>query len=406
MKWQPLMACVRKELLLLSRDLHGVLLLFAMPMAFILVMSLTLQEQFAARSGVKLAVLAVDRDHSEASRRLLAGIGTSGAFELQLSADQPDPAALQQTLRTARFAFAIDVAADYGTRLMAAPTAGAPPLITVTVAPDTGKQTEAIFLAVIRETLGGQRMVSLLAGFAAAMPRADLAATTDTQLNSTSLAVQYAYRSGDPGATPSAVQQSVPSWLVFAVFFVVVPLSNTLIRERQLGTVRRLRSTNLGNLTLLAGKLIPYFAVNQLQVLLMLLVGSYLVPAFGGEALQLNGSAAALSVMAASLSIAALGFALLIAVGSSTTEQATLLGGTGNIILAAIGGIMVPKFLMPAAMQELARLSPMSWGLDGFLGVMLRGGHLADIWPEAVSLTAFGLSAMLLAWILQNRRTD
>jgi len=222
----------------------------------------------------------------------------------------------------------------------------------------------------------------------------------------TEIEIHYAYVGTNAQRVPSAVQQSVPAWLVFAAFFVVVPLSNTLIRERQQGTLRRLRSTNLSPLTLLLGKLIPYFAINQLQVLLMLLAGRYLVPLLGGEALRINGSLLLLAVMAASLSMAALGLALLIAVSSRTTEQATLLGGTGNIVLAAIGGIMIPKFVMPAAMQAVANWSPMSWGLEGFLDVLLRSGSLRDIAPEAASLTALGLTAILLAWLIQVRRSD
>ena len=58
-----LLACIRKELLLLSRDLHGLALLFIMPLAFILIMSLALQNQMAEkRSGSKLNVLWLDAD--------------------------------------------------------------------------------------------------------------------------------------------------------------------------------------------------------------------------------------------------------------------------------------------------------------------------------------------------------
>jgi len=96
----------------------------------------------------------------------------------------------------------------------------------------------------------------------------------------------------------------------------------------------------------------------------------------------------------------------LIAVSSSTTEQATLLGGTGNIILAALGGIMIPKFVMPATMQSVAQWSPMSWGLEGFLDVLLRSGTLRDVAPEAAGLLILGLTAILLAWLVQSRRAD
>jgi ABC-2 type transport system permease protein len=46
-----LLATIRKELQLLLRDIHGLMLLFVMPVVFILIMSLALQDQFAQRDG-------------------------------------------------------------------------------------------------------------------------------------------------------------------------------------------------------------------------------------------------------------------------------------------------------------------------------------------------------------------
>lgn len=397
MNAQGLRACVHKELLLLSRDLHGLALLFIMPLAFILIMSLALQNQFAEHAGQKLSVLSVDRDGSEASKGLLASLSDNSAFTVN-AANEISAEALRQRLRRGEHTFAVILDAGFNDRLTRAPSPGDKPLVSVLAAPDAGKQIEAVFVASLRAALGQQRLRELLTKVGANAGDANAAGGE--------VHVQYAYGDASGSAAPTAVQQSVPAWLVFAVFFVVVPLSNTLIRERQLGTLRRLRSTNLGKLTVLWGKLIPYFVVNQLQVVIMLLAGRYLVPLLGGEALMLNGSWLLLAAIAASLSIAALGLALLIAVASGTTEQATLLGGTGNIILAAVGGIMIPKFVMPAAMQRVSEWSPMSWGLEGFLDVLLRGGSFRDIAPEAACLTSLGLVAILLAGWLQQRRID
>jgi ABC-2 type transport system permease protein len=384
-----LVACIRKELLLLSRDLHGLALLFLMPLAFVLIMSLALQNQFAEHAGSRLRVLLLDADQSAASRGLANSLSDSDAFQLVAAAGTADIAQLNQQLRRGEFAFSIRVAKGFEQHLRQAQGTASSSPIDIGVAPDTGKQTEIIFMSAVRAAVGRERMRPLLG--------------EGNEPND--LVVHYAY-DGSSAVKPSAVQQSVPAWLVFGAFFVVVPLSNTLIRERQQGTLRRLRSTNLKSLTLLLGKLAPYFVINQLQVVLMLLAGRYLVPMLGGEALQINGSLLLLATMAAALSLCALGLALLIAVSSSTTEQATLLGGTGNIILAAIGGIMIPKFVMPATMQHIAQWSPMSWGLEGFLDVLLRSGTLRDIAPKAVALAALGIAAILLAWPIQSRRHD
>ncbi len=395
---KAVLACVRKELLLLSRDLHSLALLFLMPLAFVLIMSLAMQNQFSERAGSKLQVLVLDADQSNASRALLDTISAGNAFEFVVPQRVPTTAELDQQLQRGDYAFAINVVNGFATAMLSTDNA-TEPLLRISVAPDSNKQIETIFLTTVRAALGRERTRALLGALGADTQIVDTSAGSD-------LAVHYAYAGTGQQQNPTAVQQSVPAWLVFGAFFVVVPLSNTLIRERQQGTLRRLRSTNLSTLTLLLGKLLPYFGINLLQVLVMLLAGSFLVPLLGGEALQINGSPLLLLVMASSLSLCALGLALLIAVSSSTTEQATLLGGTGNIILAALGGIMIPKFIMPAAMQHIAQWSPMSWGLEGFLDVLLRSGSLIDIAPEALGLTLLGLTAILLAWRIQSRRTD
>lgn len=390
-----LLACIKKELLLLSRDLHGLALLFIMPLAFILIMSLALQNQIAGHGGSKLHVLWLDADQSDASKDLLAALNTGNAFKFDIPATVTDDNHIDQQLRHGDYAFAIRINKEFGTQLLNAPDASKPASMTLSIAPDTSKQIEAIMISSLHAALGRERMRALLSTFGAEMGN-----TSNEEF-----AIHYAYISHDT-QIPTSVQQSVPAWLVFAAFFVVVPLSNTLIHERQQGTLRRLRSTNLGTLRLLLGKLLPYFCINQLQVILMLLAGHYLVPLLGGQALQINGSWMLLAVMAATLSLAALGIALLIAVSSATTEQATLLGGTGNIVLAAIGGIMIPKFVMPVSMQMVANWSPMSWGLEGFLDILLRNGTLRDIAPEAAALFLLGLTTLLLAWFVQSRRSE
>jgi ABC-2 type transport system permease protein len=96
-------------------------------------------------------------------------------------------------------------------------------------------------------------------------------------------------------------------------------------------------------------------------------------------------------------------WALLIASIAQTSEQATIVGGVGNILMGAIGGIMVPKFIMPAGMQKLAALSPMAWGLEGFHTVMLRHGSFADILPSLAQLLAFAALSLLAAVWLNHR---
>src|SRR5436309_390425 len=189
-------------------------------------------------------------------------------------------------------------------------------------------------------------------------------------------------------ARPSSVQQNVPAWLIFGMFFVVMPISSLFVVERREGTLARLVSLRVPFSMLLLGKVGPYFVVNLAQAALMLLAGRTLVPWFGGETLALPGRWDLLAGVTACTSFAAIGWGLLVAVCSRTLEQATVIGGVGNILAAAVGGVMVPRFVMPEAMQKVSEVSPMAWALDGFHAVILRQGGAADIAGPCVKLPA------------------
>lgn len=397
----PLLACVIKELRLLTRDLHGLAMMFLLPLAFILIMSLALQDLFAARAGKLADVLLIDRDATPASAVLRTNLAKNEAFGINAPKRLPAAEAVAADLKAGRHAFAVEVAKGYGASLEGMPDPDAKPMLKVTVAPDVDSRTEKLMLAALGEATGLQRTEQLIQFLPAEDPFGYPLDRPKVEPPKIDLA--YAYRA-EPDVAPSAVQQSVPAWLVFAVFFVAIPFSNTFIRERQLGVHRRLKTIDVGPLNQFAGKLIPYFAVNQLQVAAMLAAGVFLVPLLGGQALQMNGSPFALVLLSAALSLAALGLALLIAVVAKTTEQATLTAGLTALLLAAIGGIMVPKFVMPQGLQAVAAFSPMAWGLDGFLDLLLRGGGVGEIADELAKLAGFGAVTLGLAWLVHRHR--
>ena len=155
---------------------------------------------------------------------------------------------------------------------------------------------------------------------------------------------------------------------------------------------------------LLFGRIVPYCAVNLVQAALMLAAGVTLVPWLGGEALALPARWDLLAAVTFATSLAAVGWGLLVAVTSRTLEQATVIGGVGNILAAAIGGIMVPRFVMPESMQTLANASPMAWALDGFHAVLLRQGAAADIAAPCAKLVLLALVLLGAALWAHHRR--
>lgn len=413
-KTSGFLASMAKETRLLTRDIHGLALLFLMPTIFILVMSLALQDVFAARtggaqpkSGVVISIL--DQDQSDASKELVSRLSGNTAFAWQTATGARDP--LFASVKSGDTSFGLIIPKGYADQLQRSATPAAlrnatpetqPPGVEILVSPEAEKRTEIIFVSAIRGALGRQRVDTALSRFGP--PQQPGQPTREPVEEKDPIQLTYAYDTTRADVSPSAVQQNVPAWLVFSIFFVAIPFSQTFIRERDLGTQRRLKTTNLAASSQIFGKLIPYFGVNQVQVFLMFCVGIFVVPLLGGEALQLRGDPVALVVMGAAVSVAALGLALLIATIARTSEQASMLSALGNIVLGAFGGIMVPRFVMPEAMQSLAQYSPMSWGLDGYLQLLLHGGGLGDIVPEVLKLGALGLVALAIALTLHRRQ--
>jgi len=358
---RALLAFWEKEWLALSRDVHGLAVLFFMPAAFIVVMSLALSDVFKEDSarGTGFAVLA------PGSPKLAEQIAERLAGEGWLAAPAPaDEKKARDSVRRGDLGAVLVVGGDFP----AAPT------LTVLADPALSPAQLLAFQ---------QRVIGVALGLKRA-PTVGLEVV------------------GNPrGGRPSSVQQNVPAWLIFGMFFVVMPMSALFIVERREGTLARLASQRVPPAMLLAGKIGPFFVINLLQAALMLAAGVFLVPRLGGEALALPARLDLLAAVSACTSVAAIGWGLFVAVLAKTMEQATVIGGVGNILAAAIGGIMVPRFVMPPAMQSLAELSPMAWALDGFHAVMLRGTSIA---LPCLKLLLLGAALAAAALWLQRRR--
>jgi ABC-2 type transport system permease protein len=136
----------------------------------------------------------------------------------------------------------------------------------------------------------------------------------------------------------------------------------------------------------------------------MILVGIFLVPLFGGDALQVDINFLALFIISLSISFGAIGFALFLASIMKTIEQASTIGALSAVIMGAVGGIMVPKLVMPPLMQSMTMLSPMSWGLEGMLDVFVRKLGVEAVLYESVVLILFGILSLSIASLFYERR--
>lgn len=388
------LALVTKELRVLLRDRHGLAVLFVMPAVFILIMSLALRDALDPGRQGTLSYAWLDEDGGYFALALGDALAARPVLARLPAADE---AQLLARLREGAAPFAVRIAPGLKDRIVAAAEGQRPALIQLYLSPTAPAQARLLFAAEVRAALASINAEYLLEDLMG-VPHEE-AQKLRAQTNPATLPLDEVYvgAGAEAPAAPNAVQQSVPAWLVFAMFFVVLPLATSVLAERAQGNLQRLALLNLSPAALLASKFPAYYLLNLLQLGIMLAVGVYMVPALGGERLALGASVAGLWLIASALSLAAIAFGLLIAVLARSAVQATTIGGVANLVLGAVGGVMVPKLVMPPVMQSASALSPMSWALEGCWDILLRGGGVAEVLPEAAALAGFALVSFAAA---------
>ena len=181
----------------------------------------------------------------------------------------------------------------------------------------------------------------------------------------------------DPRANSSAGQ------LITWVFIPLFGISALFAYERQHGTLRRLLTTPSNKATFLLGTISGQVAMALVQMLL--LVG------FGILVMKLNWGREplALFVILLTSALAAAAFGTAMGTFIKTEGQASGLSIMFGMVFALMGGCWYPLELFPPAIQNLVKVLPTTWAMQGMLDLVLRGGGLQDVLPEAAVLLGF-----------------
>jgi ABC-2 type transport system permease protein len=196
---------------------------------------------------------------------------------------------------------------------------------------------------------------------------------------------------------PSPLQQSIPGWSIFAMFFIAVPMSIGFLREKNNGTLQRLFTYPVSANLVALGKIIPYYLINLTQFALMLAVGVYVMPQITGLPFNTGNHPWYLAPITIVVAAASTGFGVLVAALARTPEQSSTLAATGAVLMGVFGGIMVPTVVMPPMMKNLAMISPMYWAHQAYLDVFLRAASFNYILPKLLILSIFALICFYIA---------
>ncbi|MDD5306306.1 MAG: ABC transporter permease [Deltaproteobacteria bacterium] len=389
--WMQISAIAVKELKLLVRDPGGLLLLFALPALFIVVLSVSLRGTFSSNEADRLIILGVDERRGVAGTAVFDGIEATGRFTVlrEVGGRNLDARTAEALVARGehRMAVIVPEGADAAIALRRAAR------IDLVVDPALSLETAMAVRGVVLSVVHGATVAGVLR-------RGGVLGTGETAsdfLARKGLAVEL--RNSGPGrgkVLPNSVQQNVPGWTIFALFWITQILALSIIDERTSGAFARLLVAPLSLGVYMVGKVVPFLVVNLVQAVLMFGIGVVLLPLFDCPRLEI-ANPIGLTALTVAISLVAIGFGLVMASLSTASFLVASVSASVLVVMTAMGGIMVPKFIMPVAMQRASWFVPHGWALEGYLDILVRGKGAIDVLPHVGVLLGFAAACFVFA---------
>src|SRR5690606_31070509 len=416
-----LWASTYKEALLLVRDIGGMAILFIMPIVLVVTVTLIQDSTFRSINDTKIPILWVDQDGDKVAKSIYGGLEESKAFTIINKASEEEA---RELVFNGKYQLAIVIPPHLTSELEQKVNGNVGDLLSKFGLEENSPQdqrtevekkevvlyfdpaTQMTFKNSIKN--GIDKMIfkieteTIYKAFQSQMTDDETEEIFDTG-NFISFK-EVSPQTGEKEIVPNSVQHNVPAWTLFAIFFIIVPLSINMVKEKNQGTFVRLRTNPVSYLTVLGGKTLVYLSVCMIQFGLMLVIGVYFFPTIGLPALDVSNKLALLFLVALFAGLAAIGLGLLLGTLARTQEQSAPFGATLVVILAAMGGVWVPVFIMPGFMQVLSNLSPMNWGLNAFYDVFLRKVGLMGILSDITLLFLFFILTTSISIIYNERK--
>lgn len=419
-----LLYSIYKEYQVLTRDRAGLAITFIMPTVLILIITLIQDTTFRSVNEASVPLLIVDRDHDSLSNTLEKSLINSKFFVItkkQLTDEETKaeigkgsyfigiiiPENTSKQLRQKSSARISKLLNSFsGDSLSSEEPIDTNKLnVQLYFDPITKKSFKTTISNSIERIISQIEMQSMANSLNEKM-KESFPLATPSKLELTpivNLTEEYASYN-DSKIMPNSVQHNVPAWTLFAMFFICIPLAGNIIKERDDGSAFRLLTMPGSYMIVILGKMLMYVIVSLIQFALMLCVGVFILPMLGLPQLDIGENFMALFLVALSSGLAATGFGLLVGTIATSHDQASLFGAVFVIILAAIGGVWVPTFVMPEVMKKVAVISPLNWGLEAFYGIFLRNFGVKEIVPEIAKLLSFFLATLGISYYYQKYR--
>jgi ABC-2 type transport system permease protein len=352
-----------KDLRLLLRDPVALFWVFGFPLLFALFFGSVLKAGFDQETS-PLSVAVVDSAHDAASAQLLHALERSGLALHEQSASEA-----QTSVRRAKAVAYLEIPAAFVEQRRS-----------IGLGVDPAHRVEAAIVE-------GLLQAALRSLFA---PPSAQAAVSAPSIHTLRVASTRDDR-------PSGFMLAFPAMILWGVLGCAATFAVSIVAERTSGTLVRLRAAPMTRFTILAGKAAACFISCTLSALAL---GALGVVALGVE-LHDPGK---LMIALASTAVAFTGITIALSVLGRTEQSVAGAGWATLIVMAMLGGAMVPLSFMPKWLVQLSDASPVKWGILALEGASFRSFSWAELAEPLSMLLGVGGIAFALGGYALGRQ--
>ena len=186
-----------------------------------------------------------------------------------------------------------------------------------------------------------------------------------------------------------------PGLTVMFIFFIVPMSSESLLGERETGTLRRLLTATIPRGSILAGKMLAFMLLACMQVVVVFAIAGAL---FGTP---LGKSPLGLIVLTLIVAFNATALGMMVAALAKTVKQADNIGLILAFVLAGLGGAMAmsaqPLYRSGGFISVLSNLTPHAHAVEGYYRLMAENASFIQVLPQIGILLGMGIIFFLIA---------
>ncbi|HMY83128.1 MAG: ABC transporter permease [Saprospiraceae bacterium] len=418
MNFQRIKSTFRKERILLFRDMGGIAMLLVMPLLLILTMAIVQDAPFRDYQDIHLKMIWADEDGKPLGDSLKTMFRKSGRFDL-LDSLQGRPITgdeARNLIGSGTYPIGVIVPKGSNAEMLnktnkiinkIGKASGNPSIIPVRSDNDSAavvllfdpaaKATLKMAVQNSLEKMLFKVQLDLLfkkIGLDGDSTNQDVE-TESGQLLANQVRIESAYSGQSNGIAITSTQHNVPAWIVFALFFLIIPIAGSYIKEKGEGSRIRISMTPGSYIDIILGKVFFYTLFALFQFIFLFFVSGWVLPLAGLPAMPVGPYFWLALIASGVIAFAAISWGLMIGSYFTTYHQAMMFGSISVVLLSALGGIWIPIEVLPAWLQHLALLSPLQWSLSLFQEIFLRRNPGDDFFINMGYLITFGIICLL-----------